>query len=678
MLGAFTSPLRARSARHTAIPSDCSVTICIREGTPGLWFSSRRKLWREFPRRRVSSTRVTWLSSSAEIQAFAEFCTSLQLTPDEYPGVARLLELSARNPRLIRARFIPTDGGAELVAAVVSYPLTRTALRLVDAGALVTGHAIEPSMIRRSRFGARGVYLAAVVAAPGFGMQAMADAVLSVPQSAKVLFTRPSTRTGLRAARRFGFRPFSPSTKIWRRALSRDRSRSSRPRLGRYDRRARRFVNLTTRFGQAVLALGILAVAAIAGLLFLTASGSDPLGQLSTASLRAMLPPTVAASATLGGLASTIFFLTAQLRAPNVGQYGLSELFRFSRYAPILFSTVTAVAAGVGATFVLSIGAAGDWFRFLAIVSVGSLFFLLLNLLALGMRLLALLDPVSVARMFARNVKSTDAEEWGLVAFRGDPLNGGGVEFVRNRQNFGLRDPLMTIHELVLEANPQRFGQLLGVLTERLCETYALRWAMQYPDPSNWLRERVARAGILTRVHLRATKNSPQQTRRRLQQCLLLLHYLRRIHSNNEVVNVSAPQRRRIVRFVLARMIVVLAEGHPQNARSHQREIEIVLELGLAAWHHVTLDAIDTPTEDSYKPREPTDAMIAAIAALEMNGYPALATRALDVLRVAQDEAAHLDVRHASLWEEFSVSYPAHARRLDIGSERPRFVFDPW
>lgn len=436
-------------------------------------------------------------------------------------------------------------------------------------------------------------------------------------------------------------------------------------------------MNLTTLVSAFVFGLGLVVGAAIVALVVGASVGVDVFRSLEAYPLSRLIAPTVGAAATLGGLASTVFFLTAQQRASNVGQYGLSELYRFSRYAPILVATVVAVGSGTLANASLSWGASDTWYRTFVVIAVVALLYLLTYLLALGMSLLALHDPVSVAVRFARDVKPTDAREWGLIEFTLRPGDEPVARFVRYRLNFGLRDPLMTIHELILGANPQRFGQLLGVLAERVSHTWWLSWAMQYPDPSRWIGEHGIRRMSARMPLQRRTRVSTRRMMLRLQLALLILHYLRRIHTNAGVTGVPAEQRRRISQFVLARLVCVLAQGHPRMSL-WGGEVSRVIELSLAAWNHITLDARESVSSPADRLREPTEAMLTAIACLEINGFTRLAHVAVDVLGAAQHHAHHLRVEEAPLWPEFSEVYREFADRLSRPAALPVFTSDPW
>jgi hypothetical protein len=160
----------------------------------------------------------------------------------------------------------------------------------------------------------------------------------------------------------------------------------------------------------------------------------------------------------------------------------------------------------------------------------------------------------------------------------------------RNRKNFGLRDPIMPIHELVVEAPNQRFAQLLGVMLARVAKEYGAKWTTQAPDVSKWGIDPSVRPTTARPDRKHSTGQIESARRKasgRFSVAILMLHYARRIPLNDKC---QAPHdfRRQASQFQICRLIVTLANVSGKNTH---RDIDDVIELSLNAILHISVDA---------------------------------------------------------------------------------------
>ncbi|MCA0217238.1 MAG: hypothetical protein LCH43_07770 [Actinobacteria bacterium] len=436
----------------------------------------------------------------------------------------------------------------------------------------------------------------------------------------------------------------------------------------------------------------------------------------------------ISSAATLGGLTTTIFFLTAQLRVVGIAQHGITEIYRVSRYLPIVISTMIAVVAGLVAlasktcdptvavdcpawTFPVLWGGQPilhDPSRLAAGCAATAVVFLALTALALGLTLLSNLDPVTVARRFARKIRPHDAVEWGLISFRfrepaskEDPIHSFSIN--SNRKNFGLRDPLMPIHEMLLQANHQRFGQLIGVLLERVAEEYRMTWIAQSADPRQW---KPGRARLWAWWIAPATKARPGSrdtslplveqriSRDRLALAGLMIHYVRRIPRSTETSTKGLDVQRQAAQHQLAWFITSLAgvpqRDSPGRYRPSRADLTDAIDLALNAIAHISRDFKAIPP---YGASESLWALAAAARVLAQAGLPVQAESAVDLLIWCKHHTLHMgSERQAEVFANLAMKDASGTDNNELivrfkeGIERPNLPrslpktgkSDPW
>jgi hypothetical protein len=411
-------------------------------------------------------------------------------------------------------------------------------------------------------------------------------------------------------------------------------------RLAKYDRRAARLARLTHALSFAHW-YGIALIAAI----FCATSGGLLFGT-DASTVKTIAASTITIAATLGGLSTTIFFLTAQLKVGGIAQYGLTELYRLRDHLPLMLTTMSAIVFG----FISLISAPCDvqtcvsfpgvlWidrvvidpnrqFAMLALLTIG---LLMLMSIILGLTLISNLEPVTVARRYAMRVDQGDAVEWGLftMTFSDTPGHETQVaryQLVSNRRNFGLRDPIMPIHELVETAPNQRFGQLIGVMLARVVTEYGLKWKSQAPDVDDWTWEPTTARRNLEPSHptdIRAVEREQQRARGRFSLAILMIHYARRIPLNNKC-ETPRDVRRQSVQFQMCRLVATLADS-----KNPPHDIDDVIDLALNAVLHVSVDAQKT---DPHGKSESLWALAAAARVLHDSGRIKQALSSVDIL----------------------------------------------
>lgn len=425
-----------------------------------------------------------------------------------------------------------------------------------------------------------GIYISILVAARGFEGRVVRAAGWVLPriQGSRLAFTRPTTDGGRRAAKRLGFVPIGRHTPIHERSGLLFESSTRGYRLARYDKRLQTLSGVLGLFsGTNLLFFFVLSII------------SGPLAvhvwQLPV-NVSSFAPTLMSTAATLGGLSMTFFFFTAQQRLSGIDQYGITTIYRVRDLATVLAPTIATLAAGIALLLFRSS---------MAVLSAAILVahtFLLFAVIVLGLELLRNMDPVAVARRFAREVRGKDAEEWGLVIANVPEANRSrlSVTVRQYRTNFGLRDPLMPIHEILLAATEQRYGQILDVLAEQIASAYGCKWFPQYPDPGNWrLIARSRRFPPFDRM-IHAYRRRRSALSRRVQLSMLILHYMLRVHRNDRIRVTRDPlYRRQSASFVLSRLIVVLTRELSRSAISRV-ELEFVLRRSIETIVRVTAD----------------------------------------------------------------------------------------
>ncbi len=591
-----------------------------------------------------------WLAAD-ELDLFFGLCEARGLDSGSFPERERIEQMMRTCREVVRGVFAEGDGGEILVGAAVIWPLRAGAQERIADRRIADGRGITRKDLESSWSRARYAYIACVVAREHCGSQVMSAVRIDIETlGAKVLavYTRPSTPEGRRAVDRYRFEPLWPGGEIFERRLEspqrwrlgRSRIRRQLPELWRrgelsyYDNMTRGFASVA-RAGKwgLLFVYGVLLVATIASAL------SGVVVPFDEEVRRSLVAPLISSAATLGGLATTVFFLTAQLKITGVSQYGLTALYRFRDYAPVLGSSFATIAAAVAT--ILSAPPRADSYLLFALISLG---LLMVSIVLQSIDLITNMDPVTVARKFLGRVNGDQAEQWGLAKVRINMPDDGhdavfDIRLKSHRSNFGLRDPLMPVHEILQKASKQRYGQIVSCMAEQIVGAYDGEWTMQFPDIHRW--HTAARAGDPRAPGLDDGQWSQEGAALRLQLAMLYLHYLRRVH-RNRTFDLTADDRRQTAQFVISRLIVVLArdsrldEDHrdgPVQVLKTRQEFEQVLRLCVIV---VTLIGSDFRTgahriEPSGRP-DSLMAFVYAIKALQLAGFGELSADAAEAL----------------------------------------------
>jgi hypothetical protein len=421
------------------------------------------------------------------------------------------------------------------------------------------------------------------------------------------------------------------------------------------------------------------------------------------AQITSMASASISVAATLGGLTTTIFFLSAQLRVIDIAQYGVTELFRLRDYLPLMGLVAGAIGFGLtslsqptceatSCPFIFTpgiplIGGLAVYpTRFAAELALVFVLSIVLTVILLGMTLMANLDPISVARKFARRMSVFDAEEWGLVTVEFAKVGTAHIvahcQIQSNRKNFGLRDPLMPVHELVIHSNTQRFGQLLGVLLERVVRQYGRAWTSHAPDLERWVLIEPARAHA-PRISMKGNDSveiepAAYRASAQLYLALLVIHYIRRIPRNKAFVG-SEDMRRQAAQFQLARLIATMCTVTVPN-RYAAAGVNTVIDCATNAILHISADF---SASDPHGKSEGLQALAAAASVLAAFGREAQARYAVDVLLWCLWNTQQLSgIRAAGISDILRGDLAERWSEGAGGGKAPNFIHqatqDPW
>lgn len=398
----------------------------------------------------------------------------------------------------------------------------------------------------------------------------------------------------------------------------------------------------------------------------------------------------VGAAAGLGGIAATLFFITAQLRVAGVARRGLVELYRVRLLVPLLASTVAVMLTGSSAILLPDDNA--TWPRGLAVFALLALVPFLIAVVHLATLSLVYFEPLSVAHHFADTLTFDDVDEWQLF----DLSIGRGSSSDRlplrctvrsNRMNFGLRDPLMPIQELVENSKNKELGRLEAVLLRRMAHIYRLPWTHQAPDPAMWGHETGEARRFIVPSYARWKSRGVPRPYQRIALLLLILHYFRRLPDNDNIHLIPPDVRRQQTQFLLCRIAFVLAHETPKGfgrdlTGSDERRTALVLAVYAIAG--LSSEFRDVKAENAIEPAWALTAVAVALQEKRWDAEYALVVRTLAWIKrrtphirhswaAAQKSAStaagyerlYRDVR-AQLWA-VGVHYPTHPD-----------VEDPW
>lgn len=398
----------------------------------------------------------------------------------------------------------------------------------------------------------------------------------------------------------------------------------------------------------------------------------------------------VGAAAGLGGISATLFFITAQLRVAGVARRGLVELYRVRLLVPLLASTVAVILTGSGA--ILLPDGSSAWPQGLAVFALLALVPFLIAVVHLATLSLVYFEPLSVAHHFADTLTFDDVHEWQLfdLSIRSDsasdrlPLR---CTVRSNRMNFGLRDPLMPIQELVENSKNKELGRLEGVLLRRMAHIYRLPWTHQAPDPVMWGREAGEARRFFVPSYARWKSRNVPRPYQRIALLLLILHYFRRLPDNDNIHLIPPDVRRQQTQFLLCRIAFVLAHENPRGFGRHasgseERRTALVLAVyaiaGLSSeFRHL----------NSRNTIEPAWALTAVAVALREKRWDAEYALVVQTLAWMKRRTPH--IRHSWVAAHKSASTKAGYRRLyrdvraqlwAVGVDYPTHpdVEDPW
>lgn len=417
-------------------------------------------------------------------------------------------------------------------------------------------------------------------------------------------------------ARQLQFRPFTGD--MWVRTSNPSSSSTPHPsrRLANHDRSLARLT-----FAHRLMPL--LLTAYIGAAILLAILVLDSPGWLTSNFTidTALLQMCGAIAATVGGLSLTVFFFSAQQRINSNSQYGLTRLFRLRDLILVVLFTGGTIVFAIVASLIADVSDGTPLLETVQGLTLLTLGTLLAWVLLLTFQLVRNLDSTATGRFFASEIRGRDANEWGLVQVISSRSGEEPIVEIRPRRiNFGLRDPMMTLHELILEANIQRYGQILGVITERIAVEYGCRWQPQYPDEASlWTPTRLSQRHRLVRrmrnnIAMRYGRNPSQE---RLQLVTLLMHYLVRIHRNDEVLEkVNKDYRRQVAQLTLSRLIFVLALTK-RSPVLEQEELSYVLQRCVEAVIRIGRDYGPSGLFEYEKPRVENERMTAFLTAID-------------------------------------------------------------
>lgn len=413
---------------------------------------------------------------------------------------------------------------------------------------------------------------------------------------------------------------------------------------------------------------------------------------------------TMGAASSLGGLAATLFFLTAQLRVSGISQHGVSDVYEPRLIAPLLISTSTLMIDSA-ALFVTATGesAIAEIFTW---VALSQLVPFLLAVIHLALLTLFYFDPVAVGRRFTQNLRASDTEEWQLLHLTVATADASSSEeplliqaTVRsNRMNFGLRDPLMSIQELVEKAQNKQFGRLVGLVLERISLEYGITWAVQAPDPQDWVDEDLSDSYVNFRTLSRKRRQvitgcqtgKPVQdidadglthATQRISLVLLALHWCRRLPGNDRIRHLPLDVRRQQVQFLICRLALLMTRLQPKQSQAPSlREREVRSVVVLCVYAVAGLSGQFRGAKRSGK-IEPAWALFAvAQAMLERNWQPELRL-VLETLVWLHRRTPHINNSWKAAFGGSMEGHPQAAevlRRLDALNRRSVLISDSY
>jgi len=438
--------------------------------------------------------------------------------------------------------------------------------------------------------------------------------------------------------KRFRPQPLTPRLRIMSRTHSEDTA-TPPGRLGRYDKGSLALQHWSSFVGATLkAAVPILFVVWVWCSQFIADWDPSRVDSMDTGSLTAAV--------TIAGLAVTTFFVTAQLRVSGIARYGITELYRARELTPLLvaalicvFSFTAGMASGAADMRLLS--------AYLSGLGICTLLFLQLVFVHLSLMAVLYLDSVSMGRQFAKRVSVTDADEWGLLAIHAQTVDGQlsvqRIAIVSNRMNFGIRDPLMPFHELVVAARPKEYGQLIGVLLARVLREYAVEWTAQSPTPELWASipakgmrpTRFVRSAIKRDSRkTQSPSEPPGASKLRLSLFLLIIHYVRRIPVNKTILETPDKARRdetqyQICRFVESLVILPRDPKRPDE-QADEAERRAVVGVSLYAILEISRDFEDVTTDG--RPEAMDALAVLARDLFAVRGWGAEAEFAVDIL----------------------------------------------
>lgn len=353
------------------------------------------------------------------------------------------------------------------------------------------------------------------------------------------------------------------------------------------------------------------------------------------------------AAAGLGGLTATLFFLTAQLRTAGLSQHGIGDLYTVRLIVPLLAVTSAIICSSTSGMVLAP--SATQLSKLLTTASALQMLPFVIIVVHLALLTIVYFEPMAVARRFSGRLRYSDVREWQLLAMQlrwvSAPATSDRFEFTckirSNRMNFGLRDPLMSIHELISSSRNKQFGRLVGTLFERLSHEYGLRWNVQAPDPQDWLTEDLS----FRRPREAGTRGSIVNTASdRFSLFMLIVHYARRIAGNNTITNVPPDVRRQQAQFLLIRLALLLArldKGEGSKAwRLTEGELRVASVLCIYAATGLSSQFREVKPSGRI---EPAWALFTVSQQMELNGWKEEAALTLKSLAWIRANTEHLE-----------------------------------
>jgi hypothetical protein len=385
-----------------------------------------------------------------------------------------------------------------------------------------------------------------------------------------------------------------------------------------------------------------------------------PALDFSNIDLHAVDGAAIATVATVGGLFSAIYFLTAQVAVSGLRNYGIGDLYRAPELALLLAAIVISISAGlVGLVLPREFQQQGGIATGACLIAG---FYVVLIIVPIGLIQVENMTFSVVALKIAQQISTRRIQAWGLAGISWNENHVLSATLENHQLEFTRRDPLRAFHDVVMTAVAERdthlVGRLIGILCARICAQFGARGpdGYLYSLPSTVFRRLALRLG-----RDRSTEKAALVT-------IHIAHYIRRRAANLRtewaapVISEDWDTGRHASQFELSRTIARIA--------CRDRE-GLAIRTLLFAILHISLDYSATPP---YGRVEPLNALVDATVTLRTKDRALEANLAAEILglirartsQLSEDRVPNIEVRLGSdLFGVFQSSVDRSARDLD-------------